>query len=156
MFGEGRPLTANKSRPCCDPSAKPAKSFESSRLGVGSGSRGRIRGQIEVDQEPVSHDSDPEFSWRFEVSPAALGFMSSGALGAQYRGDMSPARPGRRLLGGQLCHFDLTRSRRKIAVDDPRLKDHVADNTAKFDITESESLLFGKNSVVGFAVLSRR
>jgi hypothetical protein len=28
-------------------------------------------------------------------------------------------------------------------VDDPRLDDRVADNFAKFDITESESLLFG-------------
>jgi hypothetical protein len=33
----------------------------------------------------------------------------------------------------------------KIAVDDPRLEDRVADNNAKFDITESESLLFGRN-----------
>jgi len=30
-------------------------------------------------------------------------------------------------------------------VDDPRLKDRVADNNAKFDITESESLLIGRN-----------
>ena len=110
---------------------------------------GEIRGQIKVDQEPVSHYSDPEFSWKFEVSPAALGFMSSGALGAQYRGDMFTGAARPTLLGGQLFHFDLTRSRRKIAVDDPRLKDHVADNTAKFDITESESLLFGTNFGVG-------
>jgi hypothetical protein len=30
-------------------------------------------------------------------------------------------------------------------VDDPRLEDRVADNLAKHDITESESLLFGRN-----------
>ena len=30
-----------------------------------------------------------------------------------------------------------------IAVDDPRLQDRVADNTASHDITESESLLIG-------------
>ena len=30
-------------------------------------------------------------------------------------------------------------------MDDPRLRDRVADNSAKFDITESESLLFGIN-----------
>ena len=35
--------------------------------------------------------------------------------------------------------------RRKIGVDDPRLKDRVADNNAKFDITESDSLLIGRN-----------
>ena len=38
---------------------------------------------------------------------------------------------------------DLTGSRRKVGVDDPRIEDRVADNVAKFEITESESLLFG-------------
>ena len=32
-----------------------------------------------------------------------------------------------------------------IGVDDPRLEDRVADNLAKNDITESESLLIGRN-----------
>ncbi len=36
-----------------------------------------------------------------------------------------------------------------IGVDDPRLEDRVADNVAKFDITESESLLFGRNFGIG-------
>jgi hypothetical protein len=34
-------------------------------------------------------------------------------------------------------------------VDDPRLQDRVADNLGKFDITESESLLFGTDFGVG-------
>jgi hypothetical protein len=34
-------------------------------------------------------------------------------------------------------------------VDDPRLEDRVADNTAKFDITESESLLIGRDFGIG-------
>ena len=42
-------------------------------------------------------------------------------------------------------YINLTGNRRKIAVDDPLLEDRVADNLAKFDITESESLLFGRN-----------
>jgi hypothetical protein len=50
--------------------------------------------------------------------------------------------------GGYLFHFNLTGNRREIAVDDPRLDDRVADNNAKHDITESESLLFG----TGFGV----
>jgi hypothetical protein len=33
----------------------------------------------------------------------------------------------------------------KIAVDDPRLEDRVADNLDTWKITESESLLFGTN-----------
>jgi hypothetical protein len=47
--------------------------------------------------------------------------------------------------GGYLFHFNLTGNRNKISVNDPRLEDRVADNLAKHDITESESLLIGKN-----------
>lgn len=92
---------------------------------------------------------DPEFSWKYEVAPAGLGFLNSRALGPQYEGDLflGAARPN--LQGGHLFRFNLTGNRRKIAVDDPRLEDRVADNTAKFDITESESLLFGTNFGIG-------
>jgi glucose/arabinose dehydrogenase len=98
---------------------------------------------------PGSHYSDPEFSWKFEVAPAGIGFLDSSALGPQYRNDlfMGAARPF--LEGGHLFHFNLTGNRQKIAVDDPRLEDRVADNLAKFEITESESLLFGRNFGVG-------
>jgi hypothetical protein len=47
------------------------------------------------------------------------------------------------LLAGHLFRFNLTGNRLKIGVSDPRLDDRVADNLAKYDITESESLLFG-------------
>ena len=56
---------------------------------------------------------------------------------------MGGARPA--LEGGHLFRFNLTGDRRAIRVDDPRLQDRVADNLAKFEITESESLLFGRN-----------
>ena len=49
------------------------------------------------------------------------------------------------LEGGYLFRFNLTGNRRKVGVDDPRLDDRVADNLAKHEITESESLLFGRN-----------
>jgi hypothetical protein len=111
---------------------------------------GEIRGQIIVtDRAPVSHYSDPEFSWKFEVAPAGLGFVSSRALGPQYQGDMIVGAARNFLQGGTLFRFNLTGNRQKIAVDDPRLEDRVADNLAKFDITESESLLFGTNFGVG-------
>jgi glucose/arabinose dehydrogenase len=111
---------------------------------------GEVRGQIIVaDQRPVSHYCDPEFSWKFEVAPAAIGFVSSRALGAQYEGDMIVGAARDFLEGGTLFHFNLTGNRRRIAVDDPRLEDRVADNLAKFDITESESLLFGTGFGVG-------
>ena len=104
---------------------------------------------------PGANYRDPEFSWKFEVAPAGLGFMDGGALGSQYDGDliMGAARPF--LEGGFLWRFNLTGNRQKIAVDDPRLQDRVADNLAKPSATdpaaneqsigESESLLFGRN-----------
>jgi glucose/arabinose dehydrogenase len=98
---------------------------------------------------PGAHYSDPEFSWKFEVAPAGLGFISSRALGPQYEGDMVLGAARTTLLGGNLFRFNLTGNRRKIAVDDPRLEDRVADNLAKFDITESETLLFGTNFGIG-------
>jgi hypothetical protein len=49
------------------------------------------------------------------------------------------------LENGFVWRLNLTGNRRKIAVDDPRLEDRVADNNNKFDITESESLLFGRD-----------
>jgi len=111
---------------------------------------GEIRGQMEVtDREPVSHYSDPEFSWKFEVAPAGIGFISSRALGPQYQGDLVVGAARDFLQGGTLFRFNLAGSRRTIAVDDPRLEDRVADNLAKFDITESESLLFGTGFGVG-------
>ncbi len=110
---------------------------------------GEVRGQIRVsDREPVSHYSDPEFSWRYEVAPAALQFVRSSALGPQYQGDMIVGAARDVLEGGPLFRMQLTGNRRTIAVDDPRLEDGVADNAAKYDITESESLLFG----TGFGV----
>jgi aldose sugar dehydrogenase len=58
-------------------------------------------------------------------------------------------RPVRRFFTRTGLRFNLTGNRRKVAVDDPRLEDRVADNTAKNDITESESLLFGSGFGIG-------
>jgi hypothetical protein len=53
-------------------------------------------------------------------------------------------------LSGPLFRFNLTGNRRAIGVDDPRLRDRVADNITFRDMTESESLLFG----TGFGVIT--
>jgi aldose sugar dehydrogenase len=98
---------------------------------------------------PGAHYSDPEFSWRYAVAPGGIGFLNGRALGPQYDGDLFVGAARTTLEGGYLFHFNLTGNRQKIGVDDPRLEDRVADNTAKFDITESESLLFGRNFGVG-------
>jgi glucose/arabinose dehydrogenase len=99
---------------------------------------------------PGSHYSDPEFSWKFEVAPGGLGFMEGRGLGPQYRNDLFMGAATPNLQGGHLFHFNLTGNRQKVAVDDPRLADRVADNLNKHEITESESLLFG----TGFGVVT--
>ena len=94
---------------------------------------------------PGSHYSDPAFSWKWEVAPGGIGFMAGRGLGPQFDGDLFVGAATPILEGGYLFHFNLTGNRRTIAVDDPRLNDRVADNLAKHEITESETLLFGRN-----------
>ena len=53
------------------------------------------------------------------------------------------------LDAGYLFRLRLNRTRRQIAVRDTAIEDDVADNLNKFDITESESLLFGRGFGVG-------
>ena len=53
------------------------------------------------------------------------------------------------MSNGYLLRLDLSTDRREIASTDARLADRVADNTAKFDIAESESLRFGAGFGVG-------
>jgi len=97
---------------------------------------------------PGARYVDPAFSWKYEVAPGGIAFVEGSSLGNSLRGNliMGNARPA--LENGHIFRFRLTGNRQKIAVDDPRLEDRVADNNAKFDITESESLLFG----TGFGV----
>lgn len=88
---------------------------------------------------------DPEFSWKWEVAPGGIGFVHGRGLGPQFQNDLFMGAAIPALEGGYLFHFNLTGNRQKIAVDDPRLEDRVADNLAKHEITESESLLIGRN-----------
>jgi glucose/arabinose dehydrogenase len=98
---------------------------------------------------PGAHYSAPEFSWKYEVAPGAIGFVADRSLGAQYEGDLLVAGARDFLEGGHLFHFNLTGNRRAVGVDDPRLEDRVADNLRKWEITESESLLIGRNFGIG-------
>jgi len=94
---------------------------------------------------PGAQYRDPEFSWKWEVAPGGMGFVTGRALGSQFENDLFMGAATPALEGGYLFHFNLTGNRNKIAVDDPRLEDRVADNLAKHEITESESLLIGRN-----------
>jgi aldose sugar dehydrogenase len=94
---------------------------------------------------PGSQFSDPELSWKFEVGPGGIGFLDSDDLGRDYDGDLFMGGSRDFLEGGHIFRIELERNRREVDVDDPRLNDKVADNIGKWEITESESLLFGRN-----------
>jgi aldose sugar dehydrogenase len=94
---------------------------------------------------PGARFSDPELSWKFELGPGGIGFLDGRALGPQYDGDLFTGGSRDFVQGGHLFRIQLTGNRRRVAVDDPRLEDRVADNVGKWELTESESLLFGRN-----------
>jgi aldose sugar dehydrogenase len=101
---------------------------------------------------PGSHYSDPEFSWKLVVPPAAIGFVRGRALGPQFEGDLfvGSAEAGDEEEGGQLFRFNLTGNRRKIAVDDAGLEDRVDDNVEFEEPLESEDLEIG----TGFGIVT--
>jgi aldose sugar dehydrogenase len=108
---------------------------------------------------PGARYNDPEFSWKYELPPAGIGFMRGAGLGAEYqsdlflgaaRTDVAPSSvPGAQVVSGHLFRMKLTSDRKHLSFTDPRLVDKVADNLDKHDLTESESLLFGRDFGVG-------
>jgi uncharacterized repeat protein (TIGR01451 family) len=96
-------------------------------------------------QLPGSQYTEPQFSWKYAVAPSPIGFVKGSALGSQFDGDMFVGASRTTLYNGYLFRFKLSTDRLRLAPTDPRLQDKVADNLDKFDITESESLLIGKN-----------
>ena len=98
---------------------------------------------------PGAAFKDPELSWKFEVAPGGIGFLAGNKLGRDYRGDLFMAGARDLLEGGHLFRIELSRDRRSVDPSDPRLADRVADNINKWELTESESLLFGSNFGVG-------
>ncbi len=94
---------------------------------------------------PGAHYNDPEFSWKYAIPAAPLGFVQGRGLGPQFEGDMFVGAARSFLSGGFLFRFKLTTDRLHFAFSDSRLNDLVADNQDKFDLTESESLLIGRD-----------
>jgi glucose/arabinose dehydrogenase len=94
---------------------------------------------------PGSEFSDPEMAWKYEVAPGGIDFLSTKELGKEYKGDLFVGSARGALRNGNLFRLRISDNRKKIEVDDKRLKDRVADNLGKYEITESESLLFGEN-----------
>jgi glucose/arabinose dehydrogenase len=96
-------------------------------------------------QLPGAAYTEPEFSWKYAVAPSSLGFIRGRALGAGNEGALVVGASRTTLAGGYLFRFKLAGDRRKLSLTDARLADLVADNADKFDLTESESLLFGRD-----------
>jgi glucose/arabinose dehydrogenase len=94
---------------------------------------------------PGAHYSDPELSWVYEVGPAAIGFLEGRGLGNEFKNNLFMGGSRDFLEGGHLFRFELTANRKGIRVSDPDLADLVADNMHKWNLVESESLLFGRN-----------
>ena len=99
---------------------------------------------------PEAHFSDPEFSWKYVVPPAGIGFVAGAGLGNAHEGTLWVGAADLEPNDGVLFRFRLTGNRRMIATDDPRLEDRVADNLTFHDLTESESILIGD----GFGVVT--
>jgi glucose/arabinose dehydrogenase len=99
---------------------------------------------------PGSHFDGPEFSWRWAVAPAAIGFAGS-KLGPEHDGSLFVGASRTFLDEGYLFEFKFDTSRRHFEFNDPKLKDGVDDNDYKFDEGESESLVAGKN----FGIVTR-
>jgi glucose/arabinose dehydrogenase len=91
---------------------------------------------------------DPELSWKFESGPAGTAFVRGTALGEGNDGTLwiGSSRSFQQVggTGGSLYRLRLSQNRLKVDVSDPALADRVADNLAKFEGTESESLLIGR------------
>ena len=93
---------------------------------------------------------DPELSWKYESGPAGTTFVVGSALGAENDGTLwiGSSRAFGQVggSGGSIYRLRLNNNRKKVDVSDSALAEGVADNLAKFDPTESESLIVG----VGF------
>jgi glucose/arabinose dehydrogenase len=94
---------------------------------------------------PGSRFSDPEMAWRYEIAPGGIDFLSTRELGRDYKGDLFVGSATANLRGGHIFRLGIENNRREVDVKEKVLRDRVADNNAKYDITESESLLFGEN-----------
>jgi hypothetical protein len=94
---------------------------------------------------PGAHYNDPEFSWKYALAPAGIGFVKGRGLGIQYEGDLLVGASRTTLLNGYLFRFKFTPDRKHFKFSDPLLTDLVADSIDKFDLTESETLLVGRD-----------
>ncbi len=92
---------------------------------------------------PGAEYNDPEFSWKYAIAPAGMGFIADDALGADYEGDL--------LVGdvntGSIYHFDLSADRMSFDLAGD-LADRVNDNDPDDPIGEMADSLFATGILV--------
>ena len=76
---------------------------------------------------PGSQYVDPEFSWLDTNAPAAIHFLQSDSLGAQYRDDIFVGSYNDHAI----FHFELDAGRTHLVMPDTSVADRVADNAAQ-------------------------
>jgi uncharacterized repeat protein (TIGR01451 family) len=97
---------------------------------------------------PGAHYLDPLLTWKFEIAPAGFGFVQGRGLGSEYAGDIVVGNARDSLFNGHLFRLKLSPDR--LDLDLTGVGGRVIEAADKFDITGSESLLFGK----GFGLTS--
>ena len=105
----------------------------------------RVRPTTACSSSRAREFSDPEMTWKYEVAPGGIDFVSTRSSARTTRATCSSARPAAPFAAAtsSACRSRTT-ARRSIPTTSA-CSDRVADNLAKYEITESESLLFGEN-----------
>jgi aldose sugar dehydrogenase len=99
---------------------------------------------------PGATYSDPQFSWRYVTWPGAMSFAPR-SFGRGLAGDLLVSLTGNPGAGvGYLLQFPMHVGRRAFEFTAPELADRVADNNAKYDLTETQSLIIGS----GFGIVT--
>ena len=93
---------------------------------------------------PGAHYEDPEFSWKWAVAPAAIGFAGP-SLGPQHAGNLFIGGSRTFLAEGYLFEMPLDAARQHLKFTDSSLNGKIDDNDYKFDEGNSSSLIAGEN-----------
>jgi glucose/arabinose dehydrogenase len=89
---------------------------------------------------PNSHYSDPEYSWKYVLAPAGIGFLNGHGLGREYFGRLFVGfSVNDDPLGGGLMAFPLTDDRRRIAGNS------IADNATFNDPSQNAEHIIGRD-----------
>ena len=136
----------NNRGPTEDPAASSYYGLQQNRWGPENIARTPKEAYDRLYKLPGSRFSDPEMAWKYEFAPGGIDFIEGRELGKEYRGDLFVGSASNR--GGNLFRLEVEKNRKEFDFDDRGLRDGVADNIRKYDLTESESLLFG----TGFGV----